>query len=332
MSTHSPAVAERPSVLVTGAAGFVGARVVELLSQQGRGPVLATDVTTSSKTEALGSLPGVEFRAMDLRDGDQVAAEVRSVDAVVHLAALRLRASDAQPRDGFAVNVSATFNLLAAVAEHGVGAFVYGSSQQLYGSFSKEPSGPMREEDGAVGRDVSMYAAAKLACEAFLPPFARKGGFHYLALRFGSIYGPDAAEHSNSWMMLEALRAVDRGERARVAWSEDSRHSLVHVDDAARAVVRAIDLPLRDVAVNVVSGPTTTGEIYSTLLRLYGADPAAVEFTPDRRRYQLVDNERLRTQFGCAPQTSLETGLQSIVDWHRATSSQGLGEHARIHR
>ena len=168
-----------------------------------------------------------------------------------------------------------------------------------------------------MGRDVSMYAAAKLACEAFLPPFAARGGFGYLALRFGSIYGPDAAEHSNSWMMLEALRAVDRGEKARVTWSKDSRHSLVYVDDAARAVVRAIDLPLRNVAVNVVGEPASTDDIYSTLLRLYGANPEDVEFTPDRRRYQLVDNERLRTSFGCPPETSLEAGLQAIVNWHK---------------
>lgn len=307
------------NVLVTGAAGFVGTRVVELLAREGHHEVLATDVVRSPRSDALAELSGVEFRAMDLRDREGVADAVRSVDAVVHLAAMRLKASEAQPREGFGVNVSATFDLLTAAAEQGVRAFVYGSSQQLYGSFSEEPRAPMREEDAAVGRDVSMYAAAKLACEAFLPPFARAGGFGYLALRFGSIYGPDAAEHSNSWMMLEALRAVDRGENARVAWSKDSRHSLVYVDDAARAVVRGIGLPLRNVAVNVVDEPASTKHIYSTLLQLYGANPEAVEFTPERRRYQLVENERLRTSFGCAPETSLEAGLQSIVNWHRAS-------------
>ena len=119
--------------------------------------------------------------------------------------------------------------------------------------------------------------------------------------------------------MLEALRAVDRGETPRVGWSRDSRHSLVYVDDAARAVVRAIDLPLRDVAVNVVGETASTLDIYSTLLGLYGADPQHVEFTPGRRRYQLVDNERLKTAFGCPPQTSLEAGLQAIVNWHNAS-------------
>ena len=84
-------------------------------------------------------------------------------------------------------------------------------------------------------------------------------------------------------------------------------------------MVRAIDLPLRNVAVNVVGEPASTGDIYSTLLRLYGANPEDVEFTPDRRRYQLVDNERLRTSFGCPPETSLEAGLQAIVNWHNAS-------------
>ena len=70
--------------------------------------------------------------------------------------------------------------------------------------------------------------------------------------------------------------------------------------------------------VNVVDEPASTEHIYSTLLQLYGSSPEAVEFTPDRRRYQLVDNERLRTSFGCPPETSLEAGLQSIVNWHKA--------------
>ncbi len=309
-------------VLVTGAAGFLGSRVVELLSRQGRHTVLATDIVDSPRSEALAALPRVRFGSMDLRDADQVAGAVRSVDAVVHLAALRLKASDASPHEGFNVNVVSTFGLMAAAAEQGVRVFVYGSSQQLYGSFSQEPISAMREEDGAVGRDVSLYAAAKLACEAFLPPFAKRGCFAYLALRFGSIYGPDAAEHSNSALMLEGLRAVDRGERARVTWSEDSRHSLIYVDDAARAAVRAIDLPIRDVAVNVVDKPASTREIYSTLMRLHGASPEDVEFNPDRRRYQLVDGERLRTAFGCPPVTGLEAGLRSIVMSHR--HSQGV--------
>ena len=306
-------------VLVTGASGFVGSRVVALLSARRRHEVLATDVTTSPKSDALAALPGVEFRAMDLRDRERMSEAVGSVDAVVHLAAMRLQASDAEPHVGFDVNVAANFGLLAAPAESGIRAFVYGSSQQLYGTFAEEPDVPMREEDGAVGRDVSMYAAAKLACEAFLPPFARRGGFGYLALRFGSIYGPDAAEHSNSWMMLEALRSADRGERALVGWSPDSRHSLVFVDDAARAVVRAVDLPLRDTAVNVVGEIAATRDIYSTLLRLHGADPERVDFAADRRRFQLVDGERLRTTFGCPPRTTLEAGLQAIVDWHRGS-------------
>ena len=267
-------------VLVTGAAGFVGSQVVAMLSSNGRHEVLATDVARSPKSDALAELPGVEFHAMDLRDRDGISDAVRSVDAVVHLAAMRLRASDAQPREGFGVNVAATFDLLTAAAEHDIRAFVYGSSQQLYGSFSDEPAAPMREEDGAVGRDVSMYAAAKLACEAFLPPFAARGGFGYLALRFGSIYGPDAAEHSNSWMMLEALRAVDRGERARVSLEPGlapfprlrrRRCPCGGPRDRSPAAQRRCQRGRRARA--------STHDIYSTLLRLYGADPEDVDFS-----------------------------------------------------
>jgi UDP-glucose 4-epimerase len=237
----------------------------------------------------------------------------------VHLAAVRLQASQAQPRQGFEVNVSATFDLLTMAADHELRAFVYGSSQQLYGTFPDPDHAPFREEDGAVGSEVSLYGAAKLASEAFLVPFSAVGGFSYLALRFGGIYGPDAAEKSNSWAMLDALRAIDAGQPVSVPWSKDSLHALVFVDDAARAVVRALELPLRNVAVNVTGDPVSSYELYSTLMRLYGAGTAGLEFSAERSRYQRVDQSRLRTGFGCPEMTTLDTGLQSIVDWHRSS-------------
>jgi nucleoside-diphosphate-sugar epimerase len=307
------------TVLVTGGAGFLGSRVVRMLSDEARYHVLATDIASSPKSDALAQLPNVEFRAMDLRDRDSLGDAVRSVGNIVHLAAVRLRASQAQPRQGFEVNVSATFDLLTMAADNGIRAFVYGSSQQLYGTFPDPDHPPFREEDGAVGPDVSLYGAAKLASEAFLAPFSVVGGFSYLALRFGGIYGPDAAEKSNSWAMLEALRAIDAGESVRIPWSKDSLHALVFVEDAARAVVRALELPLCNVAVNVTGDPVSSDELYSTLTRLYGADTASLEFSAERSRYQRVDQSRLRTGFGLRGATPLETGLQSIVDWHCAS-------------
>jgi UDP-glucose 4-epimerase len=307
------------TVLVTGAAGFLGSRVVRLLGDQGRYRVIGTDVVTSPKSAELANLPRVEFRAFDLRDHTALGDSLAEATHVVHLAAMRGKASQARPREGFDVNVSATYDLFLLAAEHGVRAIVYGSSHLVYGGFADPHRAPYREEDDSARPGLSMYAAAKLACEAFLAPFSDSGGFGYLALRFGGIYGPEAAPGSNSSAMLDVLAALDRDDKPSVSWSKDSLHALIFVDDAARAVVKAVDLPGANTAVNVVGKPVTTREIYSALVRLYGHDPQVLDWREERSRYQLVSNERLHSLLQCPPASTLEDGLQSLIDWHRAS-------------
>jgi nucleoside-diphosphate-sugar epimerase len=116
--------------------------------------------------------------------------------------------------------------------------------------------------------------------------------------------------------MLDVLAALDRGEQPAVTWSRETRQALIYVDDAARAVVRALDFPVSGTAVNVVDTPRTCDEIYSTLVRLYGGDPASLTWA-SRSRYQNVHGDRLVHELGCPPTTNLEAGLQHIIDWHR---------------
>ncbi len=306
------------TVLVTGAAGFLGSRVVSQLSVQGRHQVIATDVVTSRTSDALAALPGVEFRPLDLRDHGELERAVSDATHVVHLAAVRGKASQARPREGFEVNIGATNDLLTLAGSHRVQRFVYGSSHLVYGAFPDPHRARFSEEEGAVRPGLSLYAAAKLACEALMAPLSQAAGFASIALRFGGIYGPGAAPDSNSGAMIAALKAIDRGDRPSVDWSRDSLHALIYVDDAARAVVKAIDTTAESFAVNVVGEPVSCLDIYTTLVRLYGHDPDTIDWLEERRRYQLVSGERLRSELDCPPGTTLEDGLRAIIDWHRS--------------
>lgn len=304
----------RPTVLVTGAAGFLGSRVVELLSRSGRCDVLATDVEESAR---LASLARVRFRSADLRDGGAMENLLRGADYVVHLAALRSRASETGERSALDVNVGTTYDLLRFAARHHVRGLVYGSSHLVYGPFHEPDRRPFLEDEAAVRPGLSLYAAAKLASEAFVEALSRPSGITYLCLRFGGIYGPQAAPGSNSSAMLDVLDALDRGLPPVVRWSRDSVHALIYVDDAARAVVRALEFPIRDTAVNVVAAPQPCEVVYSTLVRLYGVDDPRALTWQDRVRYQFVSGERLVRELGCPPATTLEQGLRSIVEWRR---------------
>ena len=309
----------RPRVLVTGAAGFLGSRVVERLSAHGAFDVVGVDVVETARSAVVGSLPRVTFRRADLRDSDDLDAVVVGCTSVVHLAAVRSRASVADPRLSFDVNVGGTYDLLLRATAHGVRRFVYGSSHLVYGAFTEPARDPwFTEDEGAVRRGLTQYAAAKLACEAFVEAFCGDGGPEYVSLRFGGIYGPGAAPDSNSGAMLGVLESLDAGTPPEVDWTRDTRHALVYVDDAARAAVAALETPAVNLAVNVVGESLVCGDVYDTLVRLYGADPAVVRWTGARRRYQLVSRERYCAVLGGDTATPLADGLQALVDWHRA--------------
>jgi UDP-glucose 4-epimerase len=307
-------------VLVTGASGFVGSRVVRRLSDEAQFDVVATDIASGEQSEALATLPGVRFEAADLRDEDAIERLTEGVTHVVHLAALRSKASQGGPRAGLDVNVGSTYCLLMQAAKRGMTGFVYGSSHLVYGAFPDKDQW-FSEPDAAVRTGLSLYAAAKVASEAFLRAFADEFGFANLSLRFGGIYGPNSAPGSNSYTMLDVLDAIDRNDVPVVTWSRDTRQALIYVEDVARSVVRALDFPISGTAVNVVDTPRSCEEIYSTLVRLYGADPERLVWA-DRQRFQNVRGDLLVEGLGCPPATPLEAGLASIIEWHRSGAAR----------
>jgi len=313
--------AVRRTVVVTGAAGFLGSHVVELMSDAGDIDVIATDVVQSERTEALASLPGVRFQAIDLRDTSAVAEILARCDSVVHLAAVRTKAAVARPREAYDINVGASYDLMSLATAHSVRRFIFGSSQSVYGKFADPHVSPFREEEAVVRAGLSMYAASKLAGEAFLAAFADAGGLEYLSLRFGGLYGPRVHIDSNGGLLLEALQALDGGQRAVIPWARDSVHTLTYVKDAATAVLRALDVHQTCMAVNVVGEPVSAEMMYTTLAKLAGKDTSELDWRNQRTRYQLVSSERLRTVLGLERQTSLEDGLSELIGWHRRAAT-----------
>ncbi len=305
------------TILVTGAAGFVGSRTVEFLASRTDHRVLAIDVAENPRSAELSRLTPVEFQTMDLRDIAGLEALVAASDAIVHLAAVRTKASKAQPRIAHDVNVGSTYDLLSLATEHQVSRFVFGSTNTLYGPYLDPAARPADEIQPWVCRGINMYAATKLASEAYLEAFAGLGGPSYVALRIGPIYGPHMSAGSNGAMALEILEALDAGRTPSVSWTPDSIHSFVHVDDVAKAIIASLAAPETGGAVNVVGSPVTSQEFCSRLIELYGHDPTKIEWRGERVRYQRVSQDRMKQVLGFAPETTLDEGLLTVIDWYR---------------
>lgn len=311
------------TVLVTGASGFIGSHLVEILSASGDWKVIAADVAHSDRSEAFRDHPEVELAELDLRDRSVLRAMVARSTHIVHLAALRPAAATARPRDAFDVNVSATYDLIELAAEYGVKRIVFGASHSVYGAFREPRTFRYRETD-THGPGLGFYGASKIAVEAYLAAHADAGGAEYISLRLGTIYGPRVnRDNSLGGMMMDAIDTARAGGRPEVMWSKDSMHDLVYVDDAVHALGQALIIPESGIAINVTGDPIPTTRLFGTLVELAGGDPTAIDWKPEKSRYQMVSNERLHSVMGSVLTTSFDQGIRNFINWHDANATAG---------
>lgn len=228
------------TILVTGATGLVGTRLVRRLVDAG--------IDTRALVRAGKTAPaGVTTMEGDLFEPDTLVAAVEGVDAVVHLAAV-LRTPD--PADITRANVQGTTNLIAAVAEHAPAARVIMASTGLV--YAGDLPHPAREDDPATA--PMPYPASKVVAEQAL----RDSGLAWSILRFGFVYG-DGDGHLQS----------APGLLGTWGWHPAAAMSLIHHRDIATAMLLALDGAMDGRIVNLTDdAPTTIAEI----ARLVGAD------------------------------------------------------------
>ncbi|HKT05916.1 MAG TPA: NAD-dependent epimerase/dehydratase family protein [Rugosimonospora sp.] len=299
-------------VLVTGAAGFIGSHVADLLADEGH-DVVALDALLPQAHG--GTAPAWAARhhllTGDVRDGAVLAQALRGVDAVCHQAAMV--GHGVNPFDAplyTTHNDHGTAVLLAAMYAAGVTRLVLASSMVVYGEgrYTCTRHGvvrpaPRRAQDVAEGRfeppcphcgaelspglvpedaplqPRSTYAATKLVQEHLAGAWARQTGGEVWALRYHNVYGPRMPGQTPYAGVAAMFRsALERGEAPRVTEDGRQRRDFVHVTDVARANLLALVSPAPDgfTAVNVCSGePHTVGEMARALADAMGG-PAPV--------------------------------------------------------
>jgi nucleoside-diphosphate-sugar epimerase len=211
-------------VLVTGASGFLGGHVAEVLAA--RGDHVRALVRKTSNKKHLEKLAGVELFEGSVEQVDRVREAVDGVDAIVHCAGIvKARNTD----EFFAVNVGGTSNLVEAARKHGeaLKRFVHVSSLEAAGPSADGTPVPLDQEN-----PVTSYGRSKLASEKVV--LAAKDAMSVVILRPGGIYGPRDGE------ALELMKSVQRGlfpvingGRTKGVW--------VYATDCAEACVRGVD-------------------------------------------------------------------------------------------
>ena len=214
------------SVLITGAAGFIGRATIAHLRAMGAEPV-GTDLRShpSAEDTVLGDLADQQFVHTLLRD--------RSPQVVIHLAGMLPSAARRDPIAATRANIDASCALIGSARDAGVRRFVFGSSLGVYGGrFDKRP---VSEETPAAPEQI--YGAGKLYVE-FTGDLLSTAHFAFSALRIATVLGEGVTNSASPWRS-QVLEAVRSGSEmvVPVPYVESAILPMVHVDDIARALV-----------------------------------------------------------------------------------------------
>lgn len=173
----------KPTVLITGGAGFIGSHIVEHF--QGKADVRVLDNLRSGFKRNLEGLQ-CEFIAGSVTDSDLVKEAVKGVDYIFHLAAMiSVPESMQQPRDCVEINTQGTLVVLEAAARAGVKKLCFSSSAAIYGD---NPTVPKVET--MLPEPKSPYAVTKLDGEYYCKMFSDEGWLKTAAMRYFNVFGP----------------------------------------------------------------------------------------------------------------------------------------------
>jgi NAD dependent epimerase/dehydratase len=307
-------------VVVTGAGGFIGGHLVEMLVAQGA--TVTALVRYNSRNER-GTLDWiapdvaaeVKTVAGELRDIESVSRAVAGAEVVLHLGAqIAIPYSYVNPRDFFEVNVLGTLNVAQACLAAGVQRIVHTSTSEVYGSAQQVPI-----TEGHPLEPQSPYAASKLAADKLMDAWQRSFELPVVVLRPFNTYGPRQSARAIIPTIISQALA---GDTLRLG-SLHPRRDLTFVRDTAAGMLAAATAP--DAVGQTIQLGTghavSIGEIVTLVGELMGKelDPVLDEarVRPAQSEVQLLLSEpaRARSVLGWEPQVTLRDGLERTIEW-----------------
>ena len=199
--------------------------------------------------------PRVKLVRGDVRDVDLVRKATHGMDAVVHLAALRITACSADPREALEVMCDGSFNVVDAAHTNGVQKIVAARRRRFTAWRSTFPTA----EQHHPYNNTTWYGACKVMLEGLLRSFYDMFDLPYVALRYFNVYGERMDIHGKyTEVLVRWMERIDAGEPPVILGDGLQSMDFVHVDDVARANVLALSSDVVDDVFNVASGTETT--------------------------------------------------------------------------
>lgn len=314
---------QRKKVLITGADGFIGSHLVELMIDEGFHVKAFCFYNSSSSLGWLDHFPEEKLRHMeivtgDIRDADSLRDAMKNINVVFHLAALiSIPYSYLTPESYVDTNIGGTLNILQASKDSGVERVLITSSSEVYGTAQTTPiteSHPRQAQ--------SPYAATKISADALAQSYYKSFDLPVSIVRPFNTYGP---RQSTRAVIPSIITQLLGGQKVLKMGDLRPSRDFVFVKDTVRGMFEVSKCDaLIGQDVNIATGQEITIEKLANEL-IQQIDPG-VTLQQEKQRLRPSDSEvyrlcgshaKLKEYTGWSPQISFKDGLQRTIDWFR---------------
>lgn len=308
------------NVLVTGAGGFIGSHLVEMLVESGSNVRAFVRYNSRGDNGLLAQLPteylkAVEPFAGDLRDLPAVQRAVKGVSHIFHLGALiAIPYSYLNPEEVVATNVLGTLNVLVAARDAGTERIVHTSTSEVYGTALRVPI----DEDHPL-QGQSPYSASKIGADKIAESFYCSFDVPVVTLRPFNTFGP----RQSSRAVIPTIIAQALAQSVVHLGNLEARRDLTFVTDTVAGFLKAAQTDgINGETYNLGTGrEVSIGDLAQAIIKLLNKD-ITIKIDPQRLRPEksevrrlLADNSQAGQRLGWTPQVSLEEGLRRTIKW-----------------
>ena len=310
------------TVLVTGAAGFIGSHLTEALARAGARVRALVHYNSRGDWGHLDLLDpalhqGIEVDAGDIRDPFYVAEAAKGAEVIFHLAALiPIPYSYRAPQEYLETNIRGTLNVLEAARRHGTPRVLHTSTSETYGTAQYTP---IDEKHPLQGQ--SPYSASKIAADKLVESYFCSFSTPVVTLRPFNAYGPRQSARA---FLPTVLTQALTGDVVRVGSLEPVR-DMNYVEDTVDGFVRAASAPgIEGQVLNLGSGRgVSMRELLDLAIRATGRnvriETEARRVRPEKSEVMelIADAGRARAALGWQPRVTLEQGVERTAAWIR---------------
>lgn len=331
-------------ILITGAAGFIGAHLARHLLERGDQIIGIDNINDyyniqlkMARLEWIKEKGEMQFYKEDICNKERIDQifHLEKPDRVIHLAAQAgVRYSLINPTSYTESNIDGFINILEACRHHNIEHLVYASSSSVYGSNTKTPF----SEGDNVDHPVSLYAATKKANELMAHSYSHLFRLPTTGIRFFTVYGPWGRPDMALFMFTKAIL---NGQPINIFNNGKMIRDFTFIDDIVKGVICILERPpISEVfsksngetpyrILNLGNGSPIELMTYVETLEAYLGRKAIKNFHPLQQGDVLVtsaDTSALETLTGFIPSTSVNEGVGRFVDWyHSFYSRDGAG-------